>query len=276
MATIETPVRSREEHLTPVVTPTRNRFLRMGATLRDLLGYRAFLRAQGMDGRAAGEQEEQLNTELFGKPSNHRYSVHGGKLVPSFQLYERWRQIMRLLPARLDSFLDIGCCRGFYVLQAAQQWNCPLSIGIDVHEPSVAVAEKASRQLGLEGATFHTDTLEAFTQHAATHGGPFQVCLLIGTYHYVFWGSNYCRVGLRSHEKILACLAELTAERLILSGRLDLARLPRSVKEWACPSPEASLYNTDSFLRAAEPLFDIRQAGFLGGYPLLVMDKKGR
>jgi hypothetical protein len=256
------------------IVNTRSRFFRAGSKLRNLFGYRAFLRCHGLSRRVTSQTEEQLNAELSGYPSNHGYSIHGGKLVPGLQLYERWREVAPLLPEHLDSFLDIGCCRGFYVLQAARRPDCRLSVGVDVYEPFVVVARKAGTQLGLRSVAFHTATVDQLARDAGAYGGPFQVTLLLGTYHYVFWGSGRCDYALRSHERILACLADLTTDRLILSGRLELDRLPSGLRKQAYSSPEAGVYNTDSFLRAAESFFNIRQAGFLGRYPLLVMDKK--
>jgi SAM-dependent methyltransferase len=260
--------------MAPIVNTRGSRLLRTGAKLRNLFGYRAFLRRHGLSRRVTSQGEEQLNAELSGYPSNHGYSIHGGKLVPGFQLYERWREIEPVLPERLDSFLDIGCCRGFYVLQAAQRPQCRLAVGVDVYEPFVAVARKAGTQLGLDKVAFHTATVDQLGRDPAAYGGPFQTTLMIGTYHYVFWGSGHCGYAMRSHERILACLADLTTERLILSGRLELDRLPSGLRKQAYSSPEAAVYNTDSFLQAAERFFDIRQAGFLGSYPLLVMTKQ--
>jgi hypothetical protein len=178
------------------------------------------------------------------------------------------------VPQRLDSFLDIGCCRGFYVLQAAQRPGCRLAVGVDVHQPFVSIAADVGSQLHLTNVAFHTITLDKLAQNPAAYGGPFQVTLLIGTYHYVFWGSGRCDYALRSHERILACLANLTTDRLIFSARLELDRLPSGLKKQASSSPEANVYNTDSFLQVATRFFDVEQAGFLGSYPLLVMHKK--
>ncbi len=256
------------------IVSTRSRLFRAGSRLGNLFGYTTFLRRQGLSRHVTSQSEEQLNTELSGYPSNHNYSIHGGKLVPGFQLYERWRQVAAVLPERLDSFLDIGCCRGFYVLQAARHPDCSLSVGVDVHEPFLATARKAGTQVGLYGAAFHRASVDYVARHARSYGGPFRVTLLLGTYHYMFWGSGYCDYALRSHERILACLAELTTDRLILSGRLEPHRLPSGLRKLAYSSREGAVYNTGSFLRVAESLFDIRQAGFLGKDPLFVMNKK--
>jgi len=55
---------------------------------------------------------------------------------------------------------------------------------------------------------------------------------------------------------------------------LEVDQLPRAEKEKAKSSPQIATYNTKCFLKAAEEFFDVRKAGFLGAYPLLVMDRK--
>jgi hypothetical protein len=257
-----------------LVIRRRDRLLRSGSRIRDLLGYRMFLWREGRSSCRASADEDRFNERVIGYPSNHRYSIRGGRLVPGLQLYERWRRVEAALPERLDSLLDIGCCRGFYVLQAAHWPGCRLAAGIDVHEPFVSLSEEAARLLRMHNTAFHLATIDQIQEGLPDAARPFQVVLLLGTYHYIFWGSRLCDHALRSHERILACLANLTTDRVIFSGRLELDRLPSALKARARCSPEATVYNTDSFLRAAETFFDIHQAGFLGSYPLLVMQKK--
>lgn len=64
-------------------------------------------------------EEPGLSAHMRGYPSNHQYMIRDAQLIPRFQLYERWRLVTGLWPAELESFLDIGCCRGYYVLTAA-------------------------------------------------------------------------------------------------------------------------------------------------------------
>lgn len=252
----------------------RSGLIRASERIRNWMGYRAFLQRHGLNIRSTSPGEKRLNRLSKDYPPNHRYSLHAGRLVPGFKLYERWWDVAFALPQRLESFLDIGCCRGFYVLQAAQRPGCRLALGVDVHEPFVSIARTVGARLGLANAVFSTVTLDQLAQDPAAYGGPFQVTCLLGAYHYLFWGSRRSDYALRSHERILACLAALTTDRLILSARLEMDRLPAGVKELARSSPQADVYNTRCFLKAAESFFDVEHAGYLGRYPLLVMHKK--
>lgn len=220
-------------------------------------------------------EETELNARLSGYPRNHNYRIAGGRLVPSFRLYERARLVRSVLPGPLNSFLDIGCCRGFYVLDASVQPSCRVAVGVDVHRPFVDIAQAAAKQMGANNTAFHVATLEQLATEPSVYQGPYQAILLIGTYHYMFWGSDdYCGVSYRSHREILARLARLSAGRVILSGRLELERLPRGIRAAAMASSEAGDYNTAAFVAAARAFFEVRLAGFLGAYPLLALDKK--
>ena len=66
----------------------------------------------------------------------------------------------------------------------------------------------------------------------------------------------------------------MCSDRVIISGRFELNRLPRNIRENAMACKEASQYNTESFVRAAEEFFTVEEHGFLGTYPLLVLKKK--
>lgn len=257
-----------------LVVRRRNKLLRSGLRIRDLFAHQGFLWRKGLTLRRTSKDEDRFNEQAVGYPSNHRYRIRGGRLVPGFELYERWRRVEAVLPERLDSLLDISCCRGFYVLQAGGRPGCRLAVGVDVHEPFVSLGKEATRLLRLDNAAFHLATIDQIGQGPAGDGRPFQVVLLLGAYHYVFWGSRRCDHALRSHERILAYLADLTGDYVILSGRLDLDRLPSDLRAQARRAPEAAVYSTAAFLRAAEMFFDIHQAGFLGNHPLLVMRKK--
>ena len=173
-----------------------------------------------------------------------------------------------------NTFIDIGCCYGYYVLQVAQQAGCRLAVGVDVHEPFVSTARKVGELLGVPNAAFHTTVIDDVAKRPAYYGGPFEVAFLLGTYHYIFWGSSRSSHSFRSHERILACLSELVTGSVVFSARLELRDLPRNVMGRAVSSPEAKDYTTAAFLRAAESFFDVEQAGFLGSYPLFVMHKK--
>jgi len=61
------------------------------------------------------KDEKILNQLLIGYPENHNYQIYK-KLFSNFNLYKRLKAVSSFYPEKLNSFLDIGCCRGFYVL----------------------------------------------------------------------------------------------------------------------------------------------------------------
>lgn len=250
---------------------------RAGTLLQTLVGYgilvgrhpRSFLGV-----RASTEAEQTLNAVLGGYPSNHRYRVQGQRLVPGFQLYERLRKVTRLWPDNLESMLDVGCCKGFYALSAALKPSCRLSVGIDVDDGFIAASQQVSDHLGLVNTRFFKETLDHLADRPEANGGPFQTVLVLGTYHYLFWGSSKSSHCFRSHEAILSRLAELAGEQVIVSGRFELDRLPRGLKPTAMAASEARDYTTEHFVAHAGKVFDVKKAGFLGTYPLFVLKKK--
>jgi len=106
------------------------------------------------------------------------------------------------------------------------------------------------------------------------YGGPFQTVLLVGTYHYLFWGSNIESKAYMSHEKILSMVHRLCEERVVFSGRLEVNDCPTYIRNKAGSVTGADNYDRASFLRAAKNFFDVRQVGCLGKYPLFLMLKK--
>jgi hypothetical protein len=218
--------------------------------------------------------EKELNQALIGHPSNHNYFIYNKKLFPRFQLFERFQLITSLFPEKLETFLDIGSCRGFYVFRAADHPTCNLSMGIDVYEPFMAISQEIKAYLSVEKVQFHLATLDEICNKLESYGGPFQVVLLVGTYHYLFWGSEKCSHAYHSHREILSRLSAICSNRVIFSARLETNRLPRSIKDRAEMYKNKYAYTTHDFLQSAEEYFEVSKAGYLGRYPLWVMEKK--
>jgi SAM-dependent methyltransferase len=253
---------------------------RMNAKLQSLVGYRGFkrdcLRAAPPPADAFSPQvEEELNRVMAGYPRNHEYRIIQKRIVPSFRLYERLRLVMQTYPQPLESFLDIGCCRGFYVLDAALRRHCPRAVGIDVHQPFVATAQRAAKYLAVPNVCFHFASLEDVSREPQRFGGPFQTVMLIGTYHYLFWGSSYCPTAYHSHDEILRRLASICTDRLIFSARITMDRLPKAVREKLTGTATEVPYTPEALLQSAERYFHVQHAGYLGKYALLVMTKRG-
>ncbi len=220
------------------------------------------------------QRREEINGLLGGYPRNHSYRVSEARLIPSWRLYQRLRAIRKAYPQPLESFLDIGCCRGFYVLEASQRPTCRMSAGIDVHPPFVSTAEDVRQHLRVQNAAFHLAALQDVAEHPEAYGGPFQTVLLVGTYHYLFWGSEFCATGCHSHREILRRVARLCTDRCILSARLELNQLPAGVRELAERHPDRIDYTTKEFLSIAQEFFRVERRGSLGIYPLFVLHRK--
>jgi hypothetical protein len=251
---------------------------RTSARVYSLVGYprcrRQYLRSvvPARVEASAAQAQEELNRRMSGYPRNHLYRIVQGRIVPGFRLYERLRFITQVYPDPLHSFLDIGCCRGFYVLDAAGRLGCPRAVGIDAHEPFVGTARDAARYLSMEGAAFHCASLEQVSANPPEFGGPFQVVLLIGTYHYLFWGSTLCPTAYYSHEEIFRRLASICTDRLIISGRITrdrLVRIQEELQDRPCDVP----YTAEAFLEGAGKFFQVRHVGHLGVDPLFVMSR---
>ena len=241
--------------------------------IRDVTRYRA-LYGREFNRGSSNNAEAELNEQLIGYPKNHNYQVHESKLIPCFRLYERYRALQPLYPRPLKSFLDVGSCKGFYVLRAAlNEPGCQQAVGIDVHAPFVAAASQVKEHLKVEKAAFYQASLNEVARKPESFGGPFQTLLMLSCYHYFFWGSNDCAFAYHSHDEILGRLAELCTGTLLLSGRLEFDRLPSRVQERVESSVHRQTYNTEEFVKAAEVFFDIRIAGHFGRNALFVMNK---
>jgi len=214
--------------------------------------------------------------DLAGYPSNHRYRIHGQRLVPGYQLYRRANVVESLYPQALTSLLDIGCCRGYYVFQGGLRPECRAAVGIDVFEPFIRTARRVQDYLGIRNVQFHLAGLDQVAQNPAAYGGPFQTIVLIGAYHYLYWGSVRCGQAFLSHREILSRLAGLCTDRVIFSARLRIADLPEGLRRQALGSSAGEDFNAEAFLRTAEDFFQVRQAGYLGNYPAYVLSRQAQ
>lgn len=219
-------------------------------------------------------ERKEINKMLSGYPSNHRYRIYRNRLIPGFELYERSRIIVKFYPEKIESFLDIGCCRGFYVLEAARMPGCLKGAGIDIHKPFIDTAERVREYLDINNARFYSATLSDVAENPEKYGGPFQIILILGTYHYLFWGSKLYKKAYYDHREILHMLHKICADKVILSARLEISDLPRDIRERAMLDSRRDIYNKKDFIKTAEPYFDIKIEGTLGKYPLFVMSKK--
>ena len=220
------------------------------------------------------ETEKEINQLLKCDLRNHNYMISQNKLIQSFKLHERLSLITALYPEPLESFIDIGCYRGFFALDAANRPGCNVSVGIDVYEPFVNTSNTVKGYLGLSNSSFYMASLDMVSSNPEAYGGPFQTVQLINVYHYLFWGSSLCSDAYLNHHEILRRLSRICTDRLIFSARLEVDRLPGNLKEKAKASGKIAYYNTGYFLKVAREFFEVHRAGFLGRYPLFIMEKK--
>ena len=220
--------------------------------------------------RHAPKEEFLLNRRLSGYPSNHNYCLRAGKLLPSYQLFERVRPLGALYSTDMSSFLDVGCCRGFYVFHAGSLPKCRLAVGIDVHEPFIELSQSVQARLSRPQCRFYAASLAQVATDPAAFGGPFHTVLNIGAYHYLYWGSKHCPGGSLDHRTIMKNFAAVCTNRLIISGRFELDKLSSSTTSAGSPQQREN-YTTAKFIEAAEEFFEVQQKGSLGTYPLFLL-----
>lgn len=242
--------------------------------IRNLTRYQVRYR-RDYNRRSTSSIEAELNKQLIGYPNNHNYQVHESKLIPCFRLYERYRTIKQLYPNPLGNFLDVGSCKGFYVLSAALgEPGCQKAVGMDVYAPYIALANRVREYLKVSKTSFHHASLDEVSEDPESFGGPFQTVLMLSCYHYFFWGSEMSALAYHSHQEILGRLSKLCTGTLLLSGRLEFSRLPSRVQKRVESSKHRQAYNTEEFTKSAEAFFDIQIGGYFGRSPVFVMKKK--
>ncbi len=217
--------------------------------------------------------EAELNRRLDGYPRNHNYRTRQGALTPSAKLRRRWELISRLYPQPMPSILDVGACKGFFVLQAAMR-GCARAVGIDVHSPFVRLASEVGRRLGLSAAQFHLRSLQQFADELEGFGGPFHTVQLISAYHYLYWGSDLDARGYCSHDAILGMLAKVCGVQVLFANPLEVAAAPGDIQQKAARRGMCG-YTTADFMAAARRYFDVEQVGFMDRKrPLLRLKKR--
>jgi len=258
-----------------------SRGYRLQASLRSAAEYGCFVgkNAGGFFSLETGigldHEEQEINKSLVGYPHNHNYRIYRKRFFPGFQLFERERLVMPQIMAGCRSFLDIGSCKGYYVLKTAAGQDCLTATGIDIYEPFITTSSRVRDHLKQDKARFFLADLEDVSRCAKDFGGPFQTVLLIGTYQYLFWGSGLSSKAYYSHREILKRLSSICTERVIISARLEVPWLSGGIREKARLMKSRITYTTEDFLKQAGEFFEVKIAGYLGKYPLFVLTKKG-
>ncbi len=207
---------------------------------------------------------EAIRTHLADSyPHNHDYRVTGEELKPLWKLMRRWRRMESLWPQSFGSFLDVGCSKGFFVLQAARRGA--EALGIDIHDGDLSACDAVRDHLGLNAAKFEHKTLDELSEE----GMSFDLVHVVNTYHYLYFGSDRAPACATNHSDLFEHLAAVTRGTLIFSNCETMERCPTQVKERAQPEA-AALYTPEAIRGAASEWFELEDHGVLGKRPIWV------
>lgn len=215
--------------------------------------------------------------EPRGHRTRHTYKVAEADALTTFQMDQRWKIVSKLYPEKLTSLLDIGCCRGWFVIQAALRPECEKALGIDVVQGFIDAANKAKDLLNLKDKVqFHYAFLDDLAGDLAKYRTPYQTIVLLNTYHYMYWGSGYSDKHWADHDYLLRTLSNICTDRIIFMSPLEINDCPSDIARRAREHPEwAPKFTTNCFLEAAEKYFDVSHQTYLGLRPLYLMKKLG-
>jgi hypothetical protein len=210
-----------------------------------------------------------------GHRTRHVYKIVDGKALTTFQMDQRWKIVAGLYPEKLTSLLDIGCCRGWFVIQAAMRPECEKALGIDVVQGFIDAANDAKKLLKLENAMFDYAFLDDVAGNPQKYKTPYQTIVLLNTYHYMYWGSGYSDKHWADHDYLLGTLASICTERIIFMSPLEIHDCPSDIARRAKEHPEwAPAFTTKNFLDTANKYFEVSHQTYLGLRPLYLLKKR--
>jgi len=250
--------------------------MRVGWALLSLRDWMSYLRrAAAFKTQTAGRPVHRIEKPV-GDRTRHVYSIaEDGKLLTTSQLDQRCRIVERLYPQKLTSLLDIGCCRGWFVIQAALRPECERATGIDVVQGFIDAANEAKRLLKLDKVQFEHAFLDDVANDPRKYRTPYQAIVLLNTYHYMYWGSEYSPKQWADHDFLLRTLSQICTDRVIFMSPLEIDECPSMIADRARQHPDwAKEFTTERFLQVAARYFDVSFDTYLGLRPLYLMKKK--
>jgi hypothetical protein len=244
-----------------------------GVMFVDWLGY---VRRRRIFRAAAWKTNTYHVDKPTGERTRHTFHIADGKVLSTSEMELRWKVVTSLYPKKLTSLLDIGCCRGWFVIKAAMLPECEAALGIDVVPEFIDAAREAKRLLNLDKAQFEYAFLNDLARDPQKYGVPYQTIVLINTYHYMYWGSDYSPTHWPDHDYLLSTLASLCTDRMLFMSPLEVWECPpKGVGPRARAHPDwAEQYTTAKFLDAAKRYFNVGLERHLGTRPLYLMKKK--
>lgn len=201
-------------------------------------------------------------------PRNHRYRVTArGRIVPGWRLWRRARPLRALEAPGATSLLDLSASLGYFVLDARRR-GVERVLGIDVHEPDLAVARAVRDHLGLGDVRLEALRLHEVAADVDAHGGPFDTVLCVNLYHYLVVGSRRLPEHYDGHAEVMELLARVTGGAVIFSNCTELEQLPRHMRALAVEQGLDGDYTGAAIRAAAAPWFEVEEHGRLGKRPL--------
>jgi SAM-dependent methyltransferase len=243
------------------------------SSLKDWTDYRR--RKTEFKAETRGVPVHPIN-EPLGHRTRHTYKIADGKALTTFQMDQRWSIVARLYPEKLTSLLDIGCCRGWFVIRAAMQPECERALGIDVVQGFIDAANEAKKLLKLDDkAQFDYAFLDDVAGNPQKYRTPYQTIVLLNTYHYMYWGSGYSDKHWPDHDYLLRTLADICTDRIIFMSPLEVHDCPSDIAKRAREHPDwAAPFTTKRFLEVAGRYFDVSHESYMGLRPLYLMRKR--
>jgi SAM-dependent methyltransferase len=215
---------------------------------------------------------KNLNDDLLGYPTNHTYQIRNGEMIAQGKVSRRWRMVSPLYPLHIRSFLDVGCCKGYFVCRIAQRSECERAVGIDLFPHFVDVSQRAIKALALKNAQVKNASIEDVAANPSAYGGPFDLVQVISTYHYIYWGSKRAEKSMGDHDSIMNALAKVCSRYVVFMNPLEISDCPLEIQKLANPIP-AHDYTREGFLSAAQKHFDVFQVGLddSGKRPIMLL-----
>jgi SAM-dependent methyltransferase len=261
----------------PVQTTTKTKQLAMRAdwALKSLKDWREYRRRRAAFKAETRGADVKKIEEPVGHRTRHTYRIANGKAFTTFQMDQRWQIVSKLYPEKVTSLLDIGCCRGWFVIEAAMQSECERALGIDVVQGFIDAANEAARVLKLDKAQFQYAFLDDVAGDPQKFRTPYQTIVLLNTYHYMYGGSGYSDKHWADHDYLLRTLANICTDRVIFMSPLEIEECPSDIARRAKEHPEwAPNFTTEKFLETAAKYFHVSHQSYLGIRPLYLMKKK--
>jgi hypothetical protein len=207
-------------------------------------------------------------------PSNHTYKIKPDKLIPKPKLAKRYDIIANLFPDMLTSYAGIGSSKGYFVFAASAKPSCTRALGIDVNPQDIHFTQRVQRYLNNNKAQFASLHLHELAERIYQFGGEYQVVDVLNIYQYLYFGSEFYPHAYLDHDFIFQCLRDICSHRIIFNNRIALDDVQLNPTFAKASAAAKSNYNEKAVRKAAARYFTIKEAGFIGRYPLWCLDVK--